>query len=178
MPIHTFVTGGIRSGKSRYALSLANTLQEPRMFLATAVPFDKELKDRIAIHKHERESLGWETCEEPLHLECVCKSFSSGTVLLECVGMWLNNLMYDFEKNTKTCTELIALERAMVWIKMMDASPVSYVIISSEVGSGGVSPNPLARLFADCLGRINQTIASLAKHVVWCVSGIPVFIKK
>src|SRR5205814_6852178 len=134
----TFVIGGARSGKSRYAEGLAKG-QRKKTYIATAEAYDDEMRARIAAHRAQRAD-GWETCEAPLELVSVLEVRSSGFVLIDCITVWLGNLMHH-KRDT-------ALETA----KFCDAlkrSKARVVVVSNEVGLGIVPENTLARAFRD-----------------------------
>jgi adenosyl cobinamide kinase/adenosyl cobinamide phosphate guanylyltransferase len=153
----TLVLGGARSGKSRHAEALVTATPAPWVYVATAEPFDDEMKARIAEHRARRGEK-WRTVEAPL----------GGTVLVDCLTLWLNNLMY---KERDIDTETARLEAALA----VRQGPV--VLVSNEVGSGIVPDNAEARRFRDLQGRLNQRIAARADHVVLLVAGLPMVVK-
>jgi adenosylcobinamide kinase/adenosylcobinamide-phosphate guanylyltransferase len=167
------VLGGARSGKSRHGLTLAERLPAPRLFLATGEARDEEMVARIAAHQAER-GPDWETREVPLALpEAIGRAGGRyGVILVDCLTMWLANLMLrenvpDDEVNSAGQQLLAVLERL--------ATPV--IFISNEVGLGIVPESPLARKFRDELGRLHQQVAQAADLVVLVVAGLPVTIK-
>jgi len=168
-----FVTGGCKSGKSSHALELAEKISEHgRIFIATCIPHDNEMQERITAHQKER-CESWETLEVPLSIaETITKSSkNAGVILVDCITLWLSNLLlenFDQEAVKKHVEELSkAIEKA--------TCPV--VLVSNEVGAGIVPENRLARLFRDTAGFANQKIAACADRVIWMVAGIPVVIK-
>jgi adenosylcobinamide kinase/adenosylcobinamide-phosphate guanylyltransferase len=169
----TLVIGGCRSGKSEHALAVAESVaNSQRVFVATCVPHDAEMEDRVARHRRER-SRSWDTVEAPLDLAgAVARHARPGAVLLiDCLTLWVSNLMGTSEDpdvlRGHTADLVDALSRA--------GGPV--VLVTNEVGCGIVPENRLARLFRDVVGWTNQAVAACADRVVWTVAGIPVTIK-
>jgi adenosylcobinamide kinase/adenosylcobinamide-phosphate guanylyltransferase len=168
-----FVIGGCRSGKSTYALQTAEkVLAEQKIFIATCVPQDDEMKRRVARHQKER-SQNWVTVEAPLRLpEAILQNSRRGDVILvDCLTLWVSNLLMktdDEKKIENTISRLIeALEKA--------TCPI--VLVSNEVGTGIVPENKLARQYRDIIGLVNQAVAKTASKVIWMVAGIPVTVK-
>jgi len=174
-PRVTLVLGGGRSGKSRYAESLAQaTCREAarRVYLATAEPCDEEMRRRIAAHRREREAR-FVTLEEPLRLAAALKRLPSVTrvVLLECVTVWLGNLLFHLPQEAGRAAEVAAL------LDLLEAPPCDLVLVSNEIGLGIVPADPQTREFRDLAGRLNQDLAARADRVVLVVAGIPVRVK-
>ncbi len=167
----TFITGGARSGKSRIAMELASKYSS-KAFIATAVPFDAEMKERIKRHKLER-SKTFFTIEEPKKLSSAIASLPAGTkvVVIDCLTVWLSNLIHDNDIESDTCPQISD------FLKAIKNPPCDIIIVSNEVGCGIVPENPLARNFRDIAGKLNQNVASIANNVILAVSGIPVEIK-
>ena len=168
-----FVIGGCRSGKSSYAMQTAEKVPaEQKIFIATCVPQDDEMKRRVARHQKER-SQNWVTVEAPLDLpEAILQNSRRGDVILvDCLTLWVSNLLIetgDEKKIEDTISQLIeVLEKAICPI----------VLVSNEVGTGIVPENRLARQFRDITGWVNQAVAKCANKVVWMVAGIPVTVK-
>ncbi len=167
------VLGGARSGKSRYGLSLAESFPAPRLFLATGEARDGEMAARIAAHQEER-GPGWETRETPLELpEAVGQGQGRyGAILVDCLTMWLANLML---RETATDDDLQAATRRLVALLEKLATPT--IFISNEVGLGIVPESPLARRYRDSLGWLHQQVARAADLVVLVVAGLPLVLK-
>lgn len=165
----TLVLGGQRSGKSHYAESLALASGGSLIYIATAQAWDDEMRDRIARHQ-ERRGDSWKTVNEPLEVVPVLRQ-SAGPgrfVLLDCLTLWLSNLMHADRDVGGATTELVdALENVN--------GPVA--LVSNEVGSGIIPDNALARRFADAQGILNQAVARSVAHVVLMAAGIPLQIK-
>jgi adenosylcobinamide kinase/adenosylcobinamide-phosphate guanylyltransferase len=174
----SLVTGGCRSGKSAYAQRLAESLAPRRLFVATAPVTDPEMRERIERHRAERAQRGWDTIEEPLNL---ARAFATptphGVVLLDCVTLWINNLLYEAEQHGHTLDEPQIVEHCRQMLDAALARDGSIVIVTNEVGMDIVPENRLARLYRDLLGRANQTIAARADTVTLVVCGIPWHLK-
>jgi adenosylcobinamide kinase / adenosylcobinamide-phosphate guanylyltransferase len=167
MELLTLVLGGARSGKSRYAEGLVALLPPPWTYVATAAAGDDEMAERIAAHRTRR-GLGWQTIEAPRDLAAALKLCRNTPVLVDCLTLWLSNLMLaeaDIE------TEVAHLEAALA------AATAPVVLVSNEVGYGIVPDYPLGRRFRDQQGILNQKIAALAGRVVLVVAGLPLAVK-
>jgi adenosylcobinamide kinase/adenosylcobinamide-phosphate guanylyltransferase len=169
-----FVTGGTRSGKSQFALDFAHSLQGRKVFIATAEPLDKEMEERIAVHRKARPS-GWDTVEEPRHLEKAVKDCAASydILLIDCLTLWISNLL---TKNLLKERDIYQEVEKLVASCRMENSTV--VIVSNELGMGIVPVDSLTRLYRDVVGRANQVIASAADEVFLLVAGIPLKIKE
>jgi adenosyl cobinamide kinase/adenosyl cobinamide phosphate guanylyltransferase len=163
----TLVLGGARSGKSRYAESLITALPPPWTYVATAEAGDAEMAERIAMHRARR-GPNWHTIEAPHDLPVALRTSQSRPVLVDCVTLWLSNLLLA-DNNIEAETAL--LEQAV------GASTAPVVLVANEVGSGIVPEHPLGRRFRDLQGLLNQRIAARADRVVLVVAGIPLAIK-
>lgn len=163
------ILGGARSGKSRRALSLAETLGERRLFIATAEALDAEMEQRIATHKAER-GPGWTTLEAPLDLSPALETAAqtADVCLVDCLTLWLSNLMHherDVEPQTEDLCEAIA------------HCPIPVILVSNEVGLGLVPETPLGRAFRDAQGRLNQRLAEQCDTVEFIAAGLPITLK-
>jgi len=169
LPKTTLVLGGARSGKSAYAEGLIRAAAPLATYLATAEAGDGEMAARIAQHRTQR-GAGWDTVEEPLDLvgTLVRVARPDRPVLVDCLTLWLSNLMFA-ERD-------IAAEAARLATCLGDlAGPV--VLVSNEVGQGIVPDNALARAFRDHAGRLHQTVAAVANRVVFVTAGLPMMLK-
>jgi adenosylcobinamide kinase/adenosylcobinamide-phosphate guanylyltransferase len=166
-----YVTGGARSGKSSYALQLA-ARYEKRIFLATAEPFDDEMKSRIGKHKEERGGQ-FITIEEPLYPEHALRNLPDGSevVLLDCLTVWAGNLMHYFDDEQEI------KKRIDCFLEVLRQPPCDIILVSNEVGMGIVPENAMARRFRDIAGIVNQSVASTATEAYLLCSGIPVRLK-
>jgi len=166
------ITGGCRSGKSRHALTLARNIPGEKLYVATAEALDSEMAERIAKHRQERDP-GWETHEEPTELVKVFKQLEtrSGVLILDCLTLWLSNLLlnnHDQEHISKEASRLM---------DQCEQMRCQVIIVTNEVGAGIVPENQLAREFRDLVGGVNQLVARRCEEVIHMVSGIPVTIK-
>lgn len=172
------VTGGSRSGKSEYARLAAERLPEPRYFVATCPRTDEEMDRRIEKHQEARRNARWETIEEPLEPERVLRSGSrNGVYLIDCVTLWVNNVMYQEGLEGRTLTEDDMVRRCG---KLVDAATEvagTIFLVTNEVGSGIVPENAAARLYRDLVGRCNQVLAAHSDEVVLVVCGLPMKLK-
>ena len=163
----TLVLGGARSGKSRYAEALVSTFPAPWLYVATGEAHDDEMAERIAAHRARRGN-GWHTVEAPRDLAGAVAAASAGAVLVDCLTLWLSNLML---ADADVAAETGRLEEALA------RTTVPVVLVSNEVGFGIVPDNTLARRFRDAQGRLNQRIAARADRVVLMVAGQPLVVK-
>lgn len=176
------VTGGSRSGKSAYALQRARAFPEPRHFIATAQASDDEMTARIEAHKKSR-GQGWALTEEPLAVAAALSAAltdapgraprRAGVVVIDCITLWVSNLILadeaiDEKKVADRAEELAAIAR--------EASS-AVIVVTNEVGSGVVPDNALARRFRDCAGRANQVLAASAQEAWLMVSGLPLALR-
>ncbi len=162
------ITGGARSGKSRHAEVRARALAGRPVYIATAEVLDEEMAARVALHKAQR---GPDWLERPAPLDLVAAlraSDGAGPRLVDCLTMWLSNLMHAEREWEPEAQELLA-ELAR------QTAPV--VLVSNEVGLGIVPDNALARAFRDAQGRLNQMVAAAVDEVEFVVAGIPMKVK-
>lgn len=169
LPHVTLVLGGARSGKSAWAERLVESAAARPVYVAPAEAGDAEMVERIRRHR-ERRGERWRTVEEPLDLRGVlAREDRPGQVLLvDCLSLWLSNLMAA-ERNIET--EVAGLLTALRAVE----API--VLVSNEVGMGIVPANALARRYRDDLGRLNQSVAGLAELVVFVAAGLPLALK-
>jgi adenosylcobinamide kinase/adenosylcobinamide-phosphate guanylyltransferase len=180
----TFIIGGARSGKSSFALNLANNYTfakegvrggdivshtPKRAYIATAQALDDEMKERIEKHKKERPE-EWMTFEEPLNIPALIKDLQDkyDVILLDCLTLWLSNLLFSnraVEEDIKYfCSSLVTCHSSLF-------------IVSNEVGMGIVPDNELSRRFRDLAGYLNQNVAEIADEAYLVTAGIPIKIK-
>lgn len=173
-----FITGGARSGKSKYALMLGNGFKGKKAFIATAIPMDNEIADRIERHKKTR-SADWGTFEVPFKIaekvEEVSENYS--TIIIDCIGMWISNTMTINSEEIEETNEMTIDEQIDKIIKIMKRRICNLIIISNEVGWGIVPDNRLARCFRDIIGFTNEKLAEASDEVYLMASGIPLKIK-
>jgi adenosylcobinamide kinase / adenosylcobinamide-phosphate guanylyltransferase len=172
------ITGGSRSGKSDYALKTAEAKSGRHIFVATCPVTDDEMARRIQRHKEQRSSSRWETVEEPSRIaEVLQKSLQCDVILVDCLTLWVNNLMYEAsQKGIDFGEEEIALECKRL-LKVCEGLNGTVIFVTNEVGSAIVPENPLARRYRDLVGRCNQIVAHRADAVTMVVSGLPLSLK-
>ena len=168
----TLVLGGVRSGKSRYALQLASQVERVT-FLATAERRDdEEMKRKIDRHRAERPE-HWATIEEPLELAAAIKAVRGCDLLLiDCLTLFAGKILDVHGDNPEALYKNI--DALSVILK---EPPCSVVLVSNEVGSGVVPAFEMGRRYRDLLGEINQRVAALADRVVLMVAGLPLALK-
>ena len=168
VPRLTLVLGGARSGKSRHAEGLVEALPAPWSYIATAQAYDDEMRERIAAHRARR-SADWRTVDAPMALPEAIRNVPTGQpVLVDCLTLWLTNLMLAERDIAIATGELLAACREAT-------GPI--VLVSNEVGLGIVPENALARRFRDEAGRLHQRLAAQADRVVFMVAGLPMQVK-
>jgi len=185
------ITGGIRSGKSRFAQQLANSLNKQVLYIATAEAKDKEMEERILLHKQNRPT-SWLVEEEPIEIAkllslrtALDKNITSSldiVVLIDCITIWVSNLLLQKDNNGKefwqTKQGLKAVEKTIEqFLYQLNKIPYPVIAVTNEVGWGGIEINPLGRKYQDILGWTNQKIAALANEAYFVVAGIPLQIK-
>ena len=164
------ITGGQRSGKSSKAEELALSLSENPVYLATAHVWDEEFRERVRRHQ-ERRVPQWTNIEEETALSK--HDMTGRVVVIDCVTLWLTNFFFANDSNTD-----VSLEQAKAEFDAFTSKDATYIFVTNEIGSGGVSDNAIQRKFTDLQGWMNQYIAQKADEVILMVSGIPVIIKK
>lgn len=166
------ITGGCRSGKSRLALTLAQNISGEKLYLATAEALDSEMKERIGKHQRER-GAEWKTHEEPIDLAPLFKKLEnrSGVLILDCLTLWISNLMVKGQEHD------FILKEADRLIGQSEKMQCQVIVVTNEVGAGIVPDNKLARDYRDLVGEINQRFAQRFDEVIQMVSGIPVVLK-
>ena len=171
------VTGGCRSGKSSYAQAWAEDCASNRLFVATAVPpedapEDEEMLERIRRHKEAR-GPSWSLVEEPVDLKRVLSENGSdaGVILIDCITVWVSNLMLS------GLSDEAAIEKAEALVEAFEKVSCPVVMVTNEVGWGVVPETPLGRRFRDLAGSVNQVLAAGADRVVLMVSGFPLQVK-
>lgn len=169
----TLVIGGCRSGKSAHALHLADSMGNSRKyFLATCIPRDDEMQQRVSRHQAER-GAGWTAVETPILIHEAIRDLGpqADVLLVDCLTLWVSNLMMEY-----TGPGVIS-EKTGQLIESLQKTVCPVILVSNEIGAGIVPENQLARQFRDAMGQVNQQIAASVDRVVWVVAGIPVTIK-
>lgn len=178
----TLVLGGARSGKSHHAEQLALQCVGPVTYVATAGEDDEEMQLRVALHRARRPA-NWALVEEPVHLAEALYTHAQhgGCVLVDCMTLWLNNLLFS-EHHEYPETGLVTPPEA--WTAEINALltalpllPGEVILVSNEIGLGVVPMGAVTRFYVDELGRLNQRLAALADNVHLLVAGIPMVVK-
>ncbi|WP_431089900.1 bifunctional adenosylcobinamide kinase/adenosylcobinamide-phosphate guanylyltransferase [Paenibacillus sp. 8b26] len=197
------VTGGARSGKSGFAERLCMSRAPRACYIATAQAYDVEMKERIALHRLQRESAGydWQTLEEAqalpellrrlgggveprlaaqgsnpadLHVSQVPQPSPAPMVLVDCLTLWLSNVLLAADEDGEAGARAAMDDLATA----VEQYPGPLVIVTNEVGDGIVPEYPLGRLYRDLSGMMNQRIARLCDEVFLVTAGIPVELKQ
>ena len=163
------ITGGQRSGKSAEAERLALSLSDSPVYLATAHVWDEEFRERVRRHQ-ERRGPQWTNIEEERQLSQ--HDVTGRVVVIDCVTLWLTNFFFE----TSEVESTLAATKAE--FDRFTAQEATFIFVTNEIGSGGVSENAIQRRFTDLEGWMNQYIAQKADEVILMVSGIPVKVKK
>ncbi|MDP2430773.1 MAG: bifunctional adenosylcobinamide kinase/adenosylcobinamide-phosphate guanylyltransferase [Pseudomonadota bacterium] len=164
----TLILGGARSGKSRHAQNLAEASGLDVTVIATGQARDAEMAARIARHQAER-AAHWRTVEEPLHLAEALRQAAGQCVLVDCLTLWLMNLLEAGEI-------VFAQERAALLTALPTLSG-DILLVSNEIGLGVIPLGELSRRFVDEAGWLNQDIARLADTVTFIAAGLPLTMK-
>ncbi|MDE2842701.1 MAG: bifunctional adenosylcobinamide kinase/adenosylcobinamide-phosphate guanylyltransferase [Chloroflexota bacterium] len=177
----TLVLGGVRSGKSAYAETLAEQSGRSVLYVATGQAIDDEMAQRIRQHRERRPDY-WSTVEEPVDLAkavegALLQPRLPEVALLDSLDVWVSNLLLAHDEDDAGKVEQLALGQLEALVQVLDRAGIPAVMVSSEVGLGPVPPNRLGRRFQDLLGTVNQRAAQLADSVWLVVAGISVQIK-
>ena len=169
-----FVIGGARSGKSGFAQQLTaqaeSVSQQPVHYIATATPFDDEMRERITHHQNDRPA-HWKTHEAPLLLAEQLRALpDTDIVLIDCLTLWLNNHLYHHPEQ-----DFPALFSALA-LSMQQRSGTT-VVVANEVGLGLIPIGEVNRRFVDLAGRLNQLVAKRADNVTFMAAGLPMILK-
>ncbi|MCX7024405.1 MAG: bifunctional adenosylcobinamide kinase/adenosylcobinamide-phosphate guanylyltransferase [Spirochaetes bacterium] len=156
------ISGGVKSGKSTRALEIARGFAEPRSFLATAVGFDGEMKEKIARHRAERQD-AFETVEEPFLIHAAVRE----RMIVDCIPMWLNNLFFAGREDEADAIIDAFIERL----------PDDIVIVTNETGMGVIPADAASRRYGELLGAVNAQLAKAVERVELMIAGIPLRIK-
>lgn len=162
------ITGGQRSGKSQQAEQLALKLAENPVYLATAHVWDEEFRQRVLRHQ-ERRGPQWTNIEEEKFLSR--HELTGRVIVIDCVTLWLTNFFFENNEVEQT------LEQAKAEFDRFTSQEATFIFVTNEIGSGGVSENAIQRKFTDLEGWMNQYIAAKADEVILMVSGIPLKVK-
>jgi adenosylcobinamide kinase/adenosylcobinamide-phosphate guanylyltransferase len=178
----TLIFGGARSGKSAYAEKLAAASGKDVVYLATAQAGDAEMAARIAHHRQQRDQT-WMTVEEPMALGAAIVRWSAPDrlVLVDCLTIWLSNLLFSEAKDFPEVGKIIAPENFVKereqFLSALAHAAGDVILVSNEVGMGIIPQGAVSRWFVDEAGRLNQAVAARCEHVVWVAAGLPLVLK-
>lgn len=162
------ITGGARSGKSRYAEELALALSKNPVYVATAHVWDDEFRERVKKHQARR-GPEWTNIEEEMSLSR--HDLTGRVAVIDCITLWCTNYFFQMQEVDAS------LEALKAEFDRFTAKDATYIFVTNEIGMGGVSENAVQRKFTDLQGWMNQYVASKADEVILMVSGIPVKVK-
>lgn len=162
------ITGGQRSGKSQYAERLALSLSPHPVYVATAHVWDEEFRQRV-IHHQARRGAEWDNIEEEKELSR--HDLTGRVAVIDCITLWCTNFFFELQDVDKS------LDALKVEFDRFTDQDATFIFVTNEIGSGGVSDNAVQRQFTDLQGWMNQYVAQHADEVILMVSGIPVKIK-
>lgn len=166
----TFITGGARSGKSRFAQEMALQQSQNPVYLATARIWDEEFRQRVRRHQDER-GPEWTNFEAYKDLHQL--PLQNRTVVIDCVTLWLTNFFMDYENDLEQ--SLIAFKKEINYLSQLTGT---FLIISNEIGMGLHADTEVGRKFTDLQGWANQYVAAIADEAIFMVSGLPMYLKK
>lgn len=164
------ILGGARSGKSHLALQCAEATGKPVSFIATAQAHDAEMADRIARHQAERPA-HWATVEAPLDLAGAIRTARPGSVVVDCLTLWLTNWLCQPEPND------FSSARAALFAALQARNTDEIILVSNETGLGIIPLGALTRRFVDEAGWLNQDLARIADEVIFVAAGLPLTLK-
>ena len=160
--MRVFVTGGIKSGKSSFALDLAKESFQEKLFLATALPFDDEMAQKIDRHKKDRGD-GFRTIEEPVEIGEAVRN----DMVVDCLTMWMNNLFY----------QKIEDRWEAILGQFLERMGANLIVVSNEIGLGNIPADAMTRRYNAYLASANKQVAAVSDQVYFMVSGIPMRVK-
>lgn len=163
------VTGGARSGKSRYAQDLALSLSQEPVYIATAKVWDDDFEQRVKRHQSDRDHR-WTNFEERRKVASL--PIDDRVCMIDCVTLWLTNYFSDTKYDVEASLFLFKKQVDALMLKIG-----TFIIVTNEIGMGVHADSEIGRKFTDLQGWANQYVASKASRVVFMVSGIPMIIK-
>lgn len=174
----TLILGGARSGKSALASRLAEQSGKRIVFIATATTLDDEMAERVQRHQQERPA-HWRTVEatRALSMAITTHASSEQLLLIDCLTLWLCNLLHDETGQAVTDSETAVAKARQQLLDALSSAPGEIILVANEVGLGIVPMGALSRRFVDEAGRLNQAIAAQADRVLFVVAGLPMALK-
>ena len=178
MSVIILVTGGSRSGKSAHALRLAESRPGPWTFVATCPAIDEEMARKIEAHKEERDARTWTTIEEEIDLAgAIARARGAGVILVDCLTLWVNNLMYRASLAGREVTEREVAGSTDAVLRAARSAPGTVIFVTNDVGLGIVPPDASTRLYRNLVGRCGQAVAAASDAAVMVVCGMPLTLK-
>jgi len=172
------VTGGSRSGKSAYAQQFAESRPGPWTFIATCPAIDEEMAKKIEAHQRERDARAWTTIEEEVDLAgAIGNAGDAGVVLVDCLTLWINNLMYRAALAGREVSEEEVAGLTEAVVRAARSASGTVIFVTNEVGLGIVPPDASTRLYRNLVGRCGQAIAAASDAAVMVVCGLPIILK-
>ena len=169
------ITGGQRSGKSTKAEELALSLSDNPVYMATAHVWDDEFRQRVVMHQ-QRRGPQWINIEEERQLSR--HDVTGRVVVVDCITLWLTNLLFAASTGDSESPDILPiLQLAQQEFDRFTSQDATFIFVTNEIGSGGVSTNVVQRRFTDLQGWMNQYVAARADEVILMVSGIPVIVR-
>lgn len=178
----TLILGGARSGKSAHAEQLADACGKEVIYIATAQRGDSEMARRIDLHRQRRVS-SWETIEEPIALGAAITQWSAPqrVLLIDCLTIWLSNLLFSEPKDYPEVGEIAPPEafnvQRMQLLNALGQAEGDVILVANEVGLGIIPHGAVSRWFVDEAGRLNQAVAAKCQRVVFVAAGLPLMLK-
>jgi adenosylcobinamide kinase/adenosylcobinamide-phosphate guanylyltransferase len=183
------VTGGARSGKSKFAEKYIMHLSREAVYIATAQIYDKEMKHRMELHQQRRDTSGytWTTVMEPYELAALLRKLNeqepTPVVLVDCLTLWLTNWLLEWLGEQTLEQELPRLQQHLAdLLEQLKLALTDYrgtvIMVTNEVGDGIVPEYPLGRVYRDWAGMMNQQLASLCDQVFLVTAGVPMELKR
>ena len=164
-----YISGGERSGKTRYAMDLALKLSDRPVYLATARKWDPDFEQRVRRHQDERDER-WENWEEEKSIGQL--NIAGRVVVIDCMTLWLTNWFLDLEQDIEACLQTTRQELALLF-----EQEATLIIISNEIGMGVHAESHMGRKFVELQGWTNQFVAQQSDKATFMVSGLPLSLK-
>lgn len=164
------ITGGIKSGKSRFALKLAREMGNgEKIFIATARSIDEDMEKKIEKHKEER-GIDFKTIEAPIHLGNALSEVRHSTAVIDCLTLWLSNLFFEIKEEEKS-------RETDSFVEALNNFDGNAIIVTNEVGWGIIPADEISRRYQSELGSLNQRVAEICDEVYVLISGLPLRVK-